>query len=201
MLLIQLVIPVIEILAFWILLRPPLGFRRKGLKFQPVHYGTSAPIPVVVLSKESITGRNDSDEENMVVPSFFALPKIEPDKPETRRQSMKEHIMDELHYIPAIGKYITPLFANYFFNYFTNQGLVRAFIPFVKHPVTEISFSFSVRTHLLSRPNPGSSSSISILSSHIHSWYVHIQISESLGSIQTSLDHVSDNDLYDKLYG
>lgn len=112
-------------LTFWILLRPPQGFRRKGLRFRPVHFGIAAPIPVVVMSKESVRSNDSSDEENLVVPSFFVLPTLQNDKPRTNRMTVKEHFMDEVHYIPMIGKYIAPLFLNYFFNYFTNQGLVR----------------------------------------------------------------------------
>lgn len=124
-------IPIIEILSFWIVLSPPQGFRRKGLKFQPVHYGTSTQIPIVVLSHDSLQeGHSSHDDENrFVVPSFFALPTVEyHNKPMNKRVSMKDHLKDEVHYIPSIGKYIIPLFANYFFNYFTNQGLVIHFL-------------------------------------------------------------------------
>lgn len=125
-LLIQLLIPVIQTLAFWILLRPPVGFQRKGLKFQPVHFGTAAPIPVVVMSKESASG-DDSDEENLMVPSFIMLPKVDDENLAQKPITLMENFKDELHYIPTIGKYFIPLCANYFLNYFTNQGLVRVF--------------------------------------------------------------------------
>lgn len=118
----QLFMPFLAIFAFWIILRAPKGYRRNRLSFQPVHYGTVAPIPVVPINDSDNHDESLGLGEDLLVPSMFILPIINQNEniQKQRRQSIKE----EIFYVPSVAKYIIPLTANYFFNYFINQTLV-----------------------------------------------------------------------------
>lgn len=124
--LIQLYVPLIQGLTFFLLLRAPKGYFRQGLQFKPVHFGTAAPIPIVTIAEDNDDFVAEIGE--LLVPSMYILPTINKENPQKaskdKRISMKEHIMDEIHYVPSISKYIIPLGLNYFFNFFTNQALV-----------------------------------------------------------------------------
>lgn len=103
--LIMLVSPVLEAIAFWIILRKPDTSKFKLTTHQP---------DVDVDADETSDTKNQSSSKDLVHNQ-------EAQSPETQKLV---GIREKFRYIPSLFKYMIPLTLVYLFEYFINQGLV-----------------------------------------------------------------------------
>ena len=105
-LLLMLIVPVVQTLAFFVLLRTPDG---------------SVPSPHNAIASDGanepmLTENDYNDDSDTSVPP----------QSRTSDEVPLAGIVDKLKYIPRLFKYILPLFTVYICEYFINQGLVSA---------------------------------------------------------------------------
>lgn len=158
--LVMIVVPVAEAIAFWVILRRPTTINYDALDAARASSSTAA-----IIDNET---KHADDVEKPTT-------NID-DLPENERPLIG--VREKLRFVPQLLKYIIPLTMVYFLEYLINQGLVRQMIgdryAFVMFKCC--NFDPTVRARLLRERRHGQSDAVSLAAGRLPAGRLHLAI-------------------------